>query len=282
MPNHFAILRVEKVKSFGELRGRGKHNARHTEVGVEHCDPDTAPELIAGQDDAAGAWNSLMTKAGLDPKGVRKNGTVALEWMATASPEWFANATPQEVAEWAHTSLNFIAKRAGGKFTVLSAHFHLDETTPHLQILTCPLVKKTVKKRGRKAAGAAEEPEGQPEWRLSAKDVIGGHRDRLAALQDDYAGAVRDLGLERGLPRKETGARNKPPSRYRAELARRGDELDEREAAVASKERDIERRAAILATVRRESGLKDSPDLEKLMRNPRARNRQMHGDDPRG
>ena len=153
--------------------GRGKHNARHTDLGIEHCDPATAPELIAGQDDAAGAWKTLMTKARLDPDGVRKNGTVALEWMATASPEWFAKASPEEVAEWAHTSLDFITKRAGGKHTVLSAHFHLDETTPHLQILTCPLVKKSVKKRGRKAAGApAEEAETAPEWRLSAKDVI--------------------------------------------------------------------------------------------------------------
>lgn len=278
MPTHFAILRVEKVKSFGELRGRGKHNARHTDLGIEHCDPATAPELIAGQDDAAGAWKSLMTKARLDPNGVRKNGTVALEWMATASPEWFAQASPQEVAEWAQTSLDFITKRAGGKHTVLSAHFHLDETTPHLQILTCPLVKKSVKKRGRKAAGApAEEAETAPEWRLSAKDLIGGHRDRLSALQDEYAGAVQGLGLQRGLPRKETGARNKPPSKYRAELARQGDELAERAAILNSKEREIARRAAVLATIRRQSGLDVPQDLE-IMARPK---RQRSGDDPR-
>ena len=102
MPTHFAILRVEKVKSFGELRGRGKHNARHTDLGIEHCDPATAPELIAGQDDAAGAWKTLMTKARLDPDGVRKNGTVALEWMATASPEWFAKASPKSRRMGAH------------------------------------------------------------------------------------------------------------------------------------------------------------------------------------
>ena len=32
----FAFIRVEKVKSLGELRGRGGHNARTAERGTEH------------------------------------------------------------------------------------------------------------------------------------------------------------------------------------------------------------------------------------------------------
>ena len=265
MPNRFAILRVEKVKSFGELRGRSKHNSRDTQIGIEHCRPENPPELLMGRDDASTAWDTLTKKAGLSRDQVRKNGTVALEWMATASPEWFAQASPEEVAIWAHTSVDFIAKRAGGKFTVLSAHLHLDETTPHLQIITCPLVKKAVKKRGRKSKDAGDEPDPPETWRLSAKDIIGGDRDRLTVLQDDYAAAMKPLGLERGIPRKETGARNKPPSKYRAELARRGDELDAREAHLTSIEADLSRRATILSTVRRQMGQKPDPDLESIV-----------------
>lgn len=265
MKRLFAILRVEKIKSFGELKARSKHNSRDTKIGIEHCDSENPPELIMGRDDASAAWDGLATKAGLSRDKVRKNGTVALEWMATASPEWFAQASPEEVAEWAHTSVDFIAKRAGGKFTVLSAHLHLDESTPHLQIITCPLVKKALKKRGRKSKDASDEPDPPATWRLSAKDIIGGDRDRLTVLQDDYATAMQPLGLERGIPRKETGARNKPPSKYRAELARLGDELDEREAHLISIEKDLNRRAVILSTVRRQMGQRPDPDLESIV-----------------
>ena len=126
----FAILRVEKVKSLGELRGRGSHNARTAERGTEHCDPSEPPELIAGDPDAVAAWHRRAKACGVSPDHMRANGTVALEWMATASPEWFAKATPQQVAEWVRDSLAHIEERAGGAANILAAHVHLDETTP--------------------------------------------------------------------------------------------------------------------------------------------------------
>lgn len=213
--SQFAILRIEKVKTFGELRARSKHNARATGQGVEHCNKDRPPiDLMKGKrPDALTAWDERAARAGVDRSSVRKNGVLAVEWLATASPEWFKDKTPEQVKAWVQDSFNHIAARAGGPQNILSAHLHLDETTPHIQVLSIPIVVKKTKDG--------------PQRRLSSRDLIGGHRDRLVELQDEYHAAVAHHDLERGRPRKETGAKNKPPSVWRRE---------QREAAEVAKE----------------------------------------------
>lgn len=260
----FAILRVEKVKSLGELRGRGSHNARTAERGTEHCDPSEPPELIAGDPDAVAAWHRRAKACGVSPDHMRANGTVALEWMATASPEWFAKATPQQVAEWVRDSLAHIEERAGGAANILAAHVHLDETTPHIQATTIPLVQKAVGRRGRRPKGEPAPAPAEPSWRLSARDLVGGSKETLCAIQDDYAEAMAGHGLRRGIPRKETGARNRPPAQYRAELAAMGDSLAARAASLDERERALARKAAVLDAVRREMGHPPSPALADI------------------
>ena len=103
-----------------------------------------------------------------------------------------------------------IEERAGGAANVLAAHVHLDETTPHIQATTIPLVQKAVGRRGRRPKGSLPLPPAEPSWRLSARDLVGGSRETLVAIQDDYAEAMAGHGLRRGIPRKETGARNRP------------------------------------------------------------------------
>lgn len=226
----FAILRVEKIKTFGELRARGRHNSRDASQGIEHCDPAKPPLPLHKRPEATveAAWDARAARANLDRSKVRKNGVVALEWLATASPDFFKDKTREQVLEWARDSLAHIEDQAGGPQNILGAYLHEDETTPHLQIVSIPIVVKMNR--------------GKPQRRLSAKDVIGGHRDRLVQLQDDYHAAVAHHGLDRGNPRKETGAKNKPPSVWRRE---------QREAAEAAQEaaRQAIARAAALERV---------------------------------
>ena len=260
----FAFIRVEKVKSLGELRGRGGHNARTAGRGTEHCDPKEPPLLIAGDDDAKGAWHTCAKARGVAPDALRSNATVALEWVATASPEFFATASPEQVADWTRDSLAYITERSGGAAHLLSAHVHLDETTPHLHVLTIPLVQKAVAKRGRPAKGKPAPAPTAPSWRLCARDLVGGDRDTTIAIQDTYAEAMAHHGLRRGIPAKETGARNKPPARYRAELAALGDSLEARAASLDDRERTIARKAAVVDSLRREMGLASSPALADI------------------
>lgn len=228
----FAILRVEKIKSFGELKGRHQHNARDTNKGVEHCDPARPPIALhqRPEADACTAWDARAKRAKLDRAGVRKGGVVALEWLATASPGFFDDKSPKQVKQWVDDTLAFIEKEAGGTNNILSAHLHLDETTPHLQVTSIPLVRKKTKD------GLA--------LRLSARDIIGGHRDRLIELQDDYHAAVAHHGLDRGIPRKETGEKNKPPSLWRREQRLAAEQATE---AAQAAQRDAQAAAALKA-----------------------------------
>lgn len=240
-PN-FAIIRVAKIHSRRQLKAAGDHNDRTAIGGIEHAEPtdDTGP--LIGDADVRGAWDAKMEAVGLDPKKQRKDAVVALEWVATASPEFFASATVEQRTKWATETIDFLTEQAGGADNVLAVYLHEDETTPHIHALTIPLVQKERKRQGRPRKGrAAPQTAAGPQWGLSAGDIIGGSKHRLEALQDDYAAAVADVGLVRGVPRKETGARNRSPAHWRAEQARLADEArQDRDTARAGLKKSVE------------------------------------------
>lgn len=258
---NFAILRIEKVKSLKHLAARARHNSRSDDQGIEHCDPERRARLLMGKDDAQQAWHEKMEAAKIDPSKVRKDATVAIEWIATASPEWWKNASPREKTEWLGTNVEFLTKRAGGKKNILSMHLHDDESTPHIQAISIPLIEKEVKVRGRPKRGTKPSSTGTVATSLCAKDIIGGHRDTLVHLQDDYAEAMKPHGLVRGLPRKETGARNKSPSYWRSEQAAETDKL--RQSAAEAKE--IADKAWDLRKKAQEKAMKAEEDRMKIL-----------------
>lgn len=237
----FAIIRTAKIRTLRQLRAAAEHNDRTAEKGTEHADPERPPELIAGHPDAVEAWRAAMVAKGLDPDtDPRKGAVVAVEWLATASPQFWATASAEQRTAWQADTLAFVAdEMAGparpgeapearaerGRGLILAAHWHDDETTPHLHILAVPLVEKErgAKGRPRKRDAGKPRPASAPSWGLSAKDILGGPRGRLSELQDDYAEAMASHGLRRGIPRKETGERNRAPAHWRAEQARLAD-----------------------------------------------------------
>lgn len=215
MADTFAIFRFEKVKSLAELGRRDRHNNRSTDRGLEHTDPSKPPSLLAGDAGAVAAWHTRVEEAGIDTKKLRKDATLGIEWLASASPAWWETATDEMKAEWRDTTLSHIIEEAGGDDNILSAWLHEDESTPHMQVLSIPVVEKEVKARGRQKKGA---PPKEPRriTTLAAKDIVGGHRDVAIEKQTAYASKVASLGLRRGIPRKETGRRNLSPAKWRA------------------------------------------------------------------
>lgn len=210
-----AILRVEKIKTRNELIARSNHNNRTSEKGLEHTGRGGVV-LLGGKAKAEDAWDERTAAVGFDTTKKRKDGVLALEWVMSASKEWWNSATPKEQTAFIKDALGFLAKEAGGKDNICQAYLHGDESTIHIQAITVPLLEKEVKARGRGSAG--KPPRRQ--WCLSAKDFIGGTKHRLEELQTDYAAAIAHHGIERGTPKKETGARNLNPTKWRAEQAR--------------------------------------------------------------
>lgn len=250
---HYAIYRHQKVKTLGELKGRSEHNSRRSKQGLEHTDETKPAALIFGEDDAVSQWHTKAEAAGISPDKLRKNAVVAIESIATTSPDWWDTASQDEKDEWLEASRDFLIEKAGGANNVLSIHLHEDESTPHLQALSIPLITKEMTPRGRRKKGA---PPPQPYTKtvLAAGDIVGGSREKMVDWQTEYAAKVGHLGLARGIPRKETGARNMAPAKWRAANAR------ELEAQIRATEAT---QAAEVAALTKERKATDTLDMSR-------------------
>ncbi len=172
----YAVLRVAKLKTQGEIGALGKHNERTRDT--PNADEERLQENVrlAG----TGDWCADAQRRLDDAPTIRSNAVLAMEHVMTASREFYTQGTPAEQAarlsEWTERSMAWLRETYGDK-NVVSSVLHRDEITPHIQALVVP-----IDERGR----------------LNAHAFTDG-RAMLARMQDSYAAAVRDLGLERGV-----------------------------------------------------------------------------------
>lgn len=177
----FAILRVKKIS--GE-RGKGKSNlsaaARHNlrERHTANARPeDTRHNIyLAGAKTAKELMQLWEERA---PEKVRKNAVPALEYVMTASPEEMAAMGQIKSEDYLRDAFAWVEEKHGAE-NILSAVIHMDETTPHLQVLVIPLDER---------------------GKLNARALVGS-KPELSAMQTDYAERVgAKYGLERGIER---------------------------------------------------------------------------------
>jgi hypothetical protein len=115
---------------------------------------------------------------------IRKNAVLAVEFLLTASPEYFRPDDPrlagyyeqQRLESFQHTACEWLQTRYGNR--IVRAELHLDESTPHIHAYMVPLDEK---------------------GKLNCRALPCGSRYRLSELQDDFALAMKPLGLERGI-----------------------------------------------------------------------------------
>ena len=98
---------------------------------------------------------------------------------------------------------------------------HHDEGTPHIHLVVVPL----------------------KDGKLNARHFIGGHRDRMKELQDDFYEKVgKKFGLDRGISKEMTKAEHSRPT-----LKHKAAELDMREEALIEREEILEARTKAVA-----------------------------------
>ena len=189
-PRRFAVLRVAKIKTLGNLASSAKHTFRQRET--PNADPELrgANEVWIGPDSAAGMAAAWAARA---PETIRKNAVHALEYLVTASPEALAAMSKDEQDGYFARRLDWLCRRHG-KENVLSAVIHRDETTPHLTAMVIPLGER---------------------GHLNARSFTGG-KVQLSAMQTSFAEAVSDWGIERGIHR--SGARHVSIREYYAQV----------------------------------------------------------------
>jgi hypothetical protein len=183
--NNYAVLRVEKIKTFSALAAMQNHWNRATPT------PNVDPKKTKLNKYYHGNANIVKSvRAKLDEKGIikfRQNGVLALEFILTFSHEFLYDeetgkllpSAKENYRKWLIAAVNWAKTTYGER--LISLENHLDEKTPHIHFLVLPLDTSKNGKNG-----------------LNARGITGGAK-KLRAIQDAYSNAVAHCGLRRGV-----------------------------------------------------------------------------------
>jgi len=186
----YAIIRTEKLKTFGNTGGLNAHLIRSIEV------PNADKELfkfnhrMVGSNDLSKDVKQRLNALKIEP---RKNAVLAIEHLMTASPEAFElhknknsetgetllKGTKEAVERWNSFKKNcneWLAERYG-KGNIINFTCHLDEKTPHIHAIVVPIDTK---------------------GKLNCRDFLGG-RELMQKMQSSFAEKMKPIGLERGI-----------------------------------------------------------------------------------
>jgi hypothetical protein len=194
------IFRVAKIKGFGQLAAVAGHNLRTRST--PNANPNIQNIVVKGGqnfEQIRASWE--QETAGIT---IRKNAVIATEVLISASPEYFRPDKPKKAGHWLEDRLNkwraatekFIAKHFPHAVSIV---LHLDESTPHYQIIDVPVM---LNQKGKKI--------------LSHYGKFGGSRSTLSKWQDLAASSVKHLGIKRGL--KNSTAEHTPIQKYYSAL----------------------------------------------------------------
>ena len=115
-----------------------------------------------------------------------------------------------EIDAWADANVEWLRNRFGAE-RVRLAVLHLDEQTPHLAAYVIGLAADTNR------AGETRTDRGNG-WTLSDRVLgLGGGKDALVKLQDEYAAAMERFALERG--RRNSKAKHQTVAEWRRLMA---------------------------------------------------------------
>ena len=208
----FAICRTEKIKNWATLTKSVGHNLRTSADDRQHLDA-SAPEpmrVVAGDAGWLAPWKSQVKGMHLPKLRQGTLHTLAREFFLGMSPEWAEGKTKTEIDEWAEANIAWLNERFG-KDRVKLAVLHLDEQTPHIAAYVVPL------KADANRAGEVHTDRGNG-WTLSDSSLgLGGSKDALVKLQDDYGAAMERFALTRG--RRHSKAKHETTAAWRHRMA---------------------------------------------------------------
>ena len=202
----FAILRTEKIKTWGELRKSHGHTMRTSQDTRTHLADVAEPvSVLVGSPDWVDGWRQEVEGMHLRKLQQGQAHTLAREFFLGMSPEWAEGKSKKEIEEWARANVDWLQKRFGIE-RVRFVALHTDEQSPHLACYVLPLKADTKPGRGNG-------------WTLSDRALkLGGDKEALSELQTEYAQAMERFKLRRGI--KGSKATHQKTAAWRAQMAR--------------------------------------------------------------
>lgn len=214
--SNFAILRVKKIKTVGNVISALKHNFRElddlkdeekpTNINLEltkfnlHLRPKsqefwpmtaTSQNRISSVKRAMEIYNDRMKFIKENGK-IRKNAVLAMDYLIAASPEWWKKSTHEQRIAWRQKNLDWLVKRHGIE-NIVSCTYQVDEKSPHIQAVVIPEIN----------------------GKLNARAFLGG-KELLKKMQTDYANEMKEFGLIRGF--ENSKAKHQTIQKFYAEL----------------------------------------------------------------
>jgi len=168
----YAVMRIAKLKTMGEVGALGHHNERTRETRNADAGRLGDNERLAG----TGDWGADVEARLAVACYRRPDAVLCLEHVLTASKEFFADGDSARLVAWRDAALAWLRATYGAE-NVVATVLHRDEITPHIQAVVVPIDERD---------------------HLNAKNWTGGAK-KLSALQDSYARAMEPFGLERGV-----------------------------------------------------------------------------------
>ena len=156
-----AILRFAKHKA-GPAGALEAHHERTKEQYASNPDIDTSRSrdnfhIIQPAQKYRREINSRIEAAGCR---TRKDSTMFVDTLITASPEFFTGRSQREVQAYFTEAAAFMEKKVG-RGNIFSAVVHMDEKTPHLHLCFTPITE---------------------DGRLSAKEILGNRAQLLSLI----------------------------------------------------------------------------------------------------
>jgi hypothetical protein len=203
----YAICRIQKIKSWGELGSSSLHTTRERDT--PNADPSIKNIRVIGNADDI--YLETLFKEKIGGQKIRSNAVLGIEMLLSASPQYFRPENPSQASTYNQDLLdNFV--EASSKWLleryndrVVRAELHLDEVTPHIHAYIVPL---------------------DNHGKLNCRALFNG-RQKLSQMQDSFANAVAHLGIERGI--KGSRAKHTNIKKYYAQVNQQTFNLDIKE-----------------------------------------------------
>lgn len=281
----FATLSHSNLKSYAKIEAAQGHNTRALETPNARKDAPAPIELL---DEKSGTFvervKAILREHGQPaqdgkparPVMPRKGGTIACEDVYGASPEyWNRNGDwklkpVEEVRNdpVVQAALALARKKHGPR--LVSCSLHLDEESPHIHIVSVPLVRRAHAKRGKKPKGTPRDADGNfldprplvEKWSLDVSSIRG-LSSQLEKNHDEWAEVCNSFGLVRGARgsdmtkeqrrarrNRQTGRSSKAEMEARQERERLHEEAERSRSREADYEAEAEAKAAAAETDR--------------------------------
>lgn len=191
----YAILRVGKIKNFGQLKEFMLHANREKEVLNADKERTHLNFVLRGNNNVLDIVDKYIKERGIEITKGKNKSVLCTEMVLTASPGFFkddeGNLDMKKTEKWIFENDRWLKEKYGDAY--LFSKVHLDESTPHISILLCCTKYHKAYKREVLAHKAYFGK------KVDKKKNI--YINKLEDLQTDYAARMQSVGfkeLQRG------------------------------------------------------------------------------------